>query len=198
MWSGLIAAFLMAGIAFPAVAEVVIWQESFDTDPFNSSNTGRWRNYTTTWADSWNGLTHSATGGQSGGFIQRPHAGDRWTVYHGTPFTTDGYMNLKLTYWFMIQPDYASNRYIQTWVIRNGVWTNVHTQYGPYTSWTKVEIPLTGTITGIRYLVASGHDRYRRIDSISITGDVVPEPSSLLALATGSVGMVGFAIRRRR
>jgi hypothetical protein len=36
------------------------------------------------------------------------------------------------------------------------------------------------------------------LDNIKVMGDVIPEPSALLAFATGLFGLVGFATRRKR
>lgn len=156
----------VAGLLSPsAVAAETLFEETFDTSPC-----GRWAIYYGDCSTDAGCTVYHYTGAQDAcgstwGYAYREYDGDRCMV--NTSFTTEGYTNLKLQFWYRI----TSGGSISVAVKRNGSWTGELAEVGLASSWTMKELDLTGVITGIRFKLKGGSGDTRRLDCISITGD---------------------------
>jgi len=162
--------------------EVVLFEETFSTNPFSG---GRWAVYKDGEPRPDTVNYHSSGGacGSPAGYVERHYDGHRDVVYEGSPFTTAGYENLKLTFWYKND----SGASVQAYVLRNGGWVSAATG-GTAGSWTKSETDLTGTITGIYFKLNGGSDDYRRLDCVSIVGEPACSPAVTITQHPSDLG----------
>ena len=144
--------------------EEILFVENFDTNPFSS---GRWGVYK--YGDPQPGTVNYYTDadacGSTRGYIERHYDGHRDVVYEGTPFTTAGYEDLTLSFWYRND----SGASVQAYVLRDGAWA-LAASAGAAGAWTESVTALAGTVTGIYFTLTGGSDDSRSLDCISITG----------------------------
>ncbi len=181
----LIFALLLSGPASAAAQTVSIFEETFASDPFTD---GRWVVYQeddhTPKPDTIKHKTDSDACGQSHGYVRRMYRGDQGVEYTGS-FSTQGYTNLTLSFWSWNEDDSS----IEAKVEQDGSWVSV-ADVGSTGSWTQHDVSVSGTITGIRFLLKSDRNKKRRLDCISIVGDRVHTITASAGLG-GSISPAG-------
>ncbi len=159
----------------------VLFEDNFDANPCN-----RW----TIYYDDWTGAdctvyfdtTNADACGGSSGFAYRCYDGNRWMV--SSSFTTEGYTNPKLTFWYKND----SGAGLEAQVLRNGSWVSAKT-VSSASSWTKSETSLTGTLTGLRFHFVGSTDQCRRLDCVSITGEPACSPAVTITQHPANLGV---------
>lgn len=196
-----LSAILIASVGVSAFANVLM-SESFVTDPYAD----RWSvDFPGTPGTDCGDIIWTAVNGVN--HLNPDEDGHIYSRYTGTTvpgqqitwlssFTSAGYNTARLSFYLKndaaggtvtLQVKDAADSWQTAW---NG---DLSTKW---TTWTQFEVDLPYTVTGVRVFMLAPRTR---LDEISITGiDPVPEPSSMLALASGFVGLAGYAIRRRR
>lgn len=167
-------AVLLLLACFPVLAHgaETLFQETFDTSPC-----GRWAIYYGDCSSDAGCTVYHYTGAQDAcggtwGYVYREYDGDRCMV--NTSFSTAGYTNLKLRFWYRI----TGGGSITVAVKRNGSWTAELAEVGLASSWTMKQVDLSGVVTGVRFKLKGGSGDTRRLDCISITGDPECTPAT--------------------
>ncbi len=156
---------LSLGVSANAASGDTLFEDNFDTNPC-----GRWQIYYGDCSTDAGCTVYYYTGAQDAcgstwGYAYREYDGDRCMV--NTSFTTDGYTNLKLRFWYKND----SGASVSVAVKQDGAWTGELTEVGTASSWTQKQVNLSGVITGVRFKLKGGSGQTRRLDCVSIVGD---------------------------
>jgi len=156
--------------ADPDCYEDTLFEENFDTDPFSGGRWGVYK-YGDPMPGTINYYTDADACGSVDGYIERHYDGHRDVVYEGPPFTTEGYTEAKLTFWYRN----SSGASIEAFVMGDAGWMSAAT-VGAATSWTRSETDLSGPVTGVYFKLSGGPDQSRSLDCISIEGALECQP----------------------